>query len=188
MIVPDYRFVLGSASPRRRQLLEELGLKVEVRPLHTDESYPQEMPRNMVARFLAEKKARAFSLGPSELLITADTTVVAGNNLLEKARSAAEAKAMLRVLSGKVHQVITGVCLKTVTKTVVFDDTTHVTFKELSEWEMDYYIANYRPFDKAGAYGIQEWIGMVGVVKLEGSYFNVMGLPVHKLFHHLNVF
>lgn len=178
-----YNIILASQSPRRKQLLSDLGYTFSQTSKDLDESFPQELPIQEVAEFLACKKANGFQsdLKPKDLLITSDTTVCLQNEILNKASSPAEAKAMLKKLSGKSHEVITGVCLSSLEKRVSFSDTTKVFFKELNEAEIDYYIHNYQPFDKAGAYGIQEWIGFIGVDKIEGSYFNVMGLPVQKL-------
>lgn len=182
---PAYQLILGSGSPRRKQLLEELGFVFEVKPLHTDESYPSELQKKMIARYLAQKKAAAYKLAEGDLVITADTTVILNDQLLEKPANAGAAKQMLEMLSGKSHLVITGVCCRALQKTVVFDDATIVSFRGLTSTEIDFYVDRFQPFDKAGAYGIQEWIGMIGVEKMEGSYFTVMGLPVHLLYQHL---
>ena len=182
-----YRLVLASKSPRRQQLLRDLGVDFTVRTADIPEDYPADLPKTEVARYLAEKKALAHqpNLAPDEVILTSDTTVVLDNRLLEKAADAEEAKTMLQALSGRTHQVITGVCLAGPTRLESFDDTTEVTFRTLTEAEMDYYIATYAPFDKAGAYGIQEWIGMIGVEHMSGSYFTVMGLPTHRVFQAL---
>jgi septum formation protein len=143
-----------------------------------------------IALHLAEKKAQAFNgdLQPAELLITADTIVVAGNHVLNKPGNVEEAHTMLRFLSGRMHKVYTGVCLKTLEKQVLFYDETKVFFRDLTDTEIAFYVENYKPFDKAGSYGAQEWLGYVGVERIEGSYFNVMGLPVHKLYMELSKF
>lgn len=182
-----YELILASASPRRQQILTEAGYEFVVSPAHTDESFSPEHPSLDVARYLAEKKAKAFQgkITDQQLVITADTTVVLGNAILNKPADEQEAYQMLRSLSGRQHQVITGVCLYTNQKEYSFSDTTEVWFKELSDEEIWYYIRNYKPFDKAGSYGIQEWIGMIGITKIEGSYFNVMGLPIHRVAEEL---
>lgn len=185
-----YELILASKSPRRKQLLADLGLTFRVEVLDVDESFPLEMPAGEVAAYLADKKAQAFLpvLQPNQLVITADTVVVCDEQILNKPNDVAHAQTMLRQLSGKKHQVITGVCLLSEQKTVLFSVCTDVWFKELSEEEINFYIENYRPFDKAGAYGIQEWIGFIGIYRIDGSYFNVMGLPVQKLYEQLSVF
>lgn len=188
--IKNYRLILASKSPRRQQLLADLGLSFEVITLDVDESFPESMPVNEVAAFLAEKKASAFtgSLNENSLVITADTIVAQGNTVLNKPDGEEHAREMLQILSGKKHEVITGVCLMSQTKKVVFSAKTDVWFKELSEAEIDFYIENYKPFDKAGAYGIQEWIGYIGIYRIDGSYFNVMGLPVQQLYTQLSIF
>lgn len=185
-----YELILASKSPRRKQLLADLGLTFRVEVLDVDESFPLEMPAGEVAAYLADKKAQAFLpvLQPNQLVITADTVVVCDEQILNKPNDVVHAQTMLRQLSGKKHQVITGVCLLSEQKTVLFSVCTDVWFKELSEEEINFYIENYRPFDKAGAYGIQEWIGFIGIYRIDGSYFNVMGLPVQKLYEQLSVF
>ena len=182
-----YHLILASNSPRRRELLSGLGIEFEVRVMPgIDESYPS-MPASDVAGFIAEKKAQAYlpHLRDDELLITADTVVIVDDEILGKPADAVDAHRMLRQLSGRTHQVITGVCIATNRDASVSTD---VTFKQLSDEEIDYYITHYRPFDKAGAYGIQEWIGYIGVTGLCGSYFNVMGLPVQRIYQELTKF
>lgn len=178
--------LLASNSPRRKELLAGLGLAFKVRVKEVQEDFPEHMRREEVAEFLASHKADAYAadLG-DEILITADTIVCLGERILNKPADFSEAQDMLRALSGTHHEVITGVCLLTSTSKTVFHDVTKVYFKPLSDEEIDYYIEHYKPFDKAGAYGIQEWIGMIGIEKIEGSYFNVVGLPVQKLYTHL---
>ena len=185
-----YKIILASKSPRRQQLLSDLGLTFETMITDTDESFPDDIPVENVAAFLAEKKADAFTgkMKDNQLIITADTIVALGDEVLNKPGDAAHAHEMLRALSGKKHEVITGVCLLSKMKKVVFSATTSVWFKELAEEEINFYIENYKPFDKAGAYGIQEWIGYVGIYRIDGSYFNVMGLPVQQLYTHLATF
>ena len=185
-----YRIVLASNSPRRRELLAGLGLQFEVRVLpHINESFPQDLPTEQVAEFIAREKAAAYQplIQPRELVITADTIVVVDGHVLGKPADAADARRMLHLLSGRTHQVFTAVCLRSALDHCEFVCRTDVTFDPLSDEQIDYYITRYRPFDKAGAYGIQEWIGYVGCSRLEGSYFNVMGLPVQKLYNHLHL-
>lgn len=155
-----------------------------VRTKDVPEDYPDELPKTEIARYLAERKARAHQpeLAQEEVVLTSDTTVVLDNRLLEKAADADEARSMLQALSGRTHQVITGVCLAGPNRLESFDDTTEVTFRGLTSQEIDYYINTFQPFDKAGAYGIQEWIGMIGVERMVGSYFTVMGLPTHRVY------
>ena len=186
-----YKIVLASNSPRRKELLAGLGFDFEVRVIDgIDESYPASLPAAQVAQYIAEKKADAYraTLRPDELIITADTVVIVGDDILGKPADAADAARMLREISGRTHQVTTGVSLLTLQKQRSFSVTTDVTFKQLSDEEIVYYVENYRPFDKAGAYGIQEWIGYVGVTGLRGSYFNVMGLPVQRIYSEMAAF
>ena len=180
-----YKLILASNSPRRKELLAGLGLPFEVRVLQDiDESYPDDLPVSEVALYIAGKKADAYRaiVNDDELIITADTVVIVGNEILGKPVNEADAERMLRQLSGRTHQVTTGVCLLTASQERRFAVTTDVTFKELSDEEIRYYVTTYKPFDKAGAYGIQEWIGYVGVTCLHGSYYNVMGLPVQRIY------
>lgn len=183
-----YHLTLGSKSPRRKSLLEALGLDFEVRSQATEEHFPDTLAVEKVAEFLAIKKAEAFTLKDQELLITADTTVIHQNKVLNKASDATEAFAMLQSLSNSTHHVVSGVCLRTHEMQVSFSESTKVIFEELTEEMIHHYIQHYQPFDKAGAYGIQEWIGMVGVSRIEGDYYNVMGLPLHKLYQQLKNF
>ena len=179
------RIVLASNSPRRRELLAGLGLPFEVRVLQgVDESYPDDLPVSEVALYIAGKKAEAYreTLADDELVITADTVVIVDDEILGKPVDEADAVRMLRAISGRTHQVTTGVCLLTHEKDYRFSVTTDVTFKTLTDHEIHYYIEHYHPFDKAGAYGIQEWIGYIGVTGLRGSYYNVMGLPVQRIY------
>ena len=197
-----YKIILASNSPRRRELLAGLDVNFEVKVLNgIDESYPDDLDAYQVAEFIAQKKAEAYrSLLDNEesslvenLVLTADTVVVApaadeqndqeGKGIiLGKPKTADDAVRMLKMLSGKTHHVVTGVCLTTKDEQRHFSVTTEVSFKELTDWEINYYISHYRPFDKAGAYGIQEWIGYIGCTGLNGSYFNVMGLPVQRIY------
>ena len=181
------KIILGSASPRRKELLGQLGLSFEVRPKDMDESYPKEIKGKDVALYLAEKKLNAFKdeLKADELIITADTIVCLGDKILGKPQNAIDAKRMLRTLSGKAHYVITGCGLMSKEKKELFYEETEVVFRDLSELEIDYYITNYKPYDKAGAYAIQEWIGMAAIEKINGCYYNVVGLPLSKLYMYL---
>lgn len=184
-----YKIILASNSPRRCELLAGLDLEFEVRVIDgIDESYPNNLPVEDIPVYISEKKAAAYEVGEGEIVLTADTVVVLGNEVLGKPVNASDAKRMLGELSGKTHQVITGVCMKTTNHHQSFAVTTDVTFKQLSDEEIDYYVSHYKPFDKAGAYGIQEWIGYIGVTALNGSYFNVMGLPVQRIYEVLKVF
>jgi septum formation protein len=182
--------ILGSQSPRRKALLEQLGFEFKQISLNADETFPADLPPKEVAEFLSRKKAAAGidMLEADELLITSDTTVVLGRTILNKAADAKEARGMLERLSGKKHEVISGVCLSSKEKAISFSVSTAVYFKNLSNVEIDYYVEKFQPFDKAGAYGIQEWIGMIGVERIEGSFYNVMGLPVKEVFEELQNF
>lgn len=182
--------ILASKSPRRQQLLKEAGFDFIVKTLDTDESYPENLAANAVASYLAKKKAEAFVpvLEDGEVVITADTVVILDDQILGKPKDNTEAKKMLKALSGQLHHVTTGVCIANSSKMIVFDDTTSVRFKKLTDKEIDFYIEKYKPLDKAGAYGIQEWIGMIGIEKIAGSYFNVMGLPTHLVYEELKRF
>ncbi|MDX1629384.1 MAG: Maf family nucleotide pyrophosphatase [Fulvivirga sp.] len=175
--------ILASKSPRRQQLLKDAGFTFDVKSREVDEAFPKHLPVQEVARYLATKKADAFTDElKDQVVITADTVVIIEEEILEKPKDNQEAFEMLQKLSGKRHQVITGVCIKDQEKSVSFDDTTTVFFKQLTEDEIKYYVNKFQPFDKAGAYGIQEWIGMIGIEQIEGSYFNVVGLPIHKVY------
>lgn len=187
MLNLKYQVILGSHSPRRRELLKMLDIPFTAVSLNVDESFPADLQAEEIAEYLAEKKSILYALKENELLITADTIVWIDNRVLNKPDNIQEAKAMLRHLSGKVHSVYTGVCIRTVQHTFIFSDESKVYFKQLSEEEISYYINKYQPLDKAGAYGVQEWIGAVGIYKIEGSYFNVMGLPVHLVYQHLKL-
>ena len=181
------KIILASQSPRRQQLLADMGIPFTVKTLDTNETYPDTLEAPAVARYLAEKKADSYvsSLYEDEVLITADTTVVVDDLILGKPGNAEEASTMLHQLSGKKHEVITGVCVCTKQARHAFDDTTKVWFRKLDPAEIEYYIQKYSPFDKAGSYAIQEWIGMIGIEKIQGSYFNVVGLPAEKLYKTL---
>jgi len=191
MSFKDYHIILASNSPRRKELLRGLDIAFDVR-VQSDiaEDYPADTAPADVAAYISREKANAYkdTIAENELVITADTVVIVGNEILGKPHDDAEAKEMLHKISGRKHQVVTGVCLTTTEKQRCFSVSTDVTFKNLKEEEIDYYIETYSPLDKAGAYGIQEWIGYIGVTALEGSYFNVMGLPVQRIWEELNRF
>ena len=183
-----YKILLASGSPRRKGLLNGLGLKFDIRcNQNIDESYPDNISANEVAAYVSRKKAEAYrsNLADNELLITADTVVVCEKSVLGKPENREKAQEMLQLLSGKTHHVITCVTIITTKKQTSFSVTTDVKFKELSSDEINYYIDNYKPYDKAGAYGIQEWIGYVAVENISGSYYNVMGLPIQRLYLEL---
>lgn len=187
----NYDIILASNSPRRKELLQRLGLPFKVRTLFgVDESFPENLRGEDIALYIARKKAEAYksSMSSKELLITADTIVCLDGVVMGKPYGAENAKTILRQLSGRVHQVITGVTVLTQVKQESFAVTSHVKFANVTEEEIDYYVDNYLPFDKAGAYGIQEWFGLVAVEELRGSYFNVMGLPVQRLYTVLKHF
>ncbi len=186
----QYEIILASKSPRRQQLLSDLGLKFSVQSMDIPEVFPDGMGMTEVPVYLAELKASAFlpQLQANQLVITADTIVWLDGRVLNKPTDYADGFRMLSDLSGKKHQVITGVYLLSTEKGVSFYALTDVWFKELSDEEIHYYLEHYRPYDKAGAYGIQEWIGHIGIYRIEGSFFNVMGLPVQALYEHLKTF
>lgn len=179
----NFKVILASQSPRRQELLKGLNVNFTTINKDVDESYPFDMSIEKVAVFLAKKKAVAYAdvIDENTIIITADTVVIVGDKILEKPGNEQEAADMLSQLSGREHKVITGVCVKSADNTEVFSVSTAVHFKELSIKEIFYYVSNFKPFDKAGSYGIQEWIGYIGINKIEGSYFNVMGLPVFEL-------
>lgn len=183
-----YKIILASNSPRRRELMTGLGVKYTVKTLpDVDESYPETLSAGEIPVYIAKGKADAYMhlIKPDQLIITADTIVWLEGEVLGKPTDEEDAKEMLRRLSGKTHEVITGVCLTTKTFQKSFYSVSDVTFATLDEEEIGYYVTHYRPFDKAGAYGVQEWIGFVGVEQISGSYFNVMGLPIQKLYREL---
>ncbi|NBP70613.1 MAG: septum formation protein Maf [Cytophagia bacterium] len=178
--------ILASGSPRRQYLLKEAGFEFTVEKPDIDESFPASLPVESVAKYLAERKAEVFRPRiQNEIVLTADTVVILGNSILNKPADKPEAVRMLQDLSGKTHLVMTGVCIVSKEKEVAFDDTTEVTFKKLSLDEIHYYIDHYKPYDKAGAYGAQDFIGMIAIEKIIGSYFNVMGLPIHRVYQQL---
>jgi len=184
-----YDVVLGSNSPRRRELLSDMGVKFRVEAIKgIDESYPANLPVGEIPVYLARIKAIGHPLKPDELLITADTVVVLDDAVLGKPVDDDDARRMLRSLSGRAHRVVSGVCVTTRDRVESFADTSIVHFAELSGDEIDYYIEHYHPLDKAGAYGIQEWIGNIGIAGINGDFYNVMGLPTRKLYQVLKMF
>ncbi|MBO5965446.1 MAG: septum formation protein Maf [Bacteroidaceae bacterium] len=183
------KLILASNSPRRKELLGALEMEFEVRTMDgIDESFPQGLTMTGIPEHISSHKAAAYALAEDELLITADTIVYLEGEVLGKPANAKEACEMLRKLSGETHQVITGVTLRTLERTHTFSCVTEVTFGELTDEQIRHYVDNYAPYDKAGAYGIQEWIGYIGVTSINGSYYNVMGLPVQRLSVELNNF
>ena len=182
----NYNVILASGSPRRQQFFRDLDIDFSIQLKEIEEIYPENLKGVAITDYLSNLKSEAFSsLNDNDLLITSDTIVWLEGKALGKPKDAKDAFTMLKAMSGKKHEVITSVCLKTTSFQKIINDITSVTFKELSDDEIHYYINNYKPFDKAGAYGIQEWIGFIGIDKIEGSYFNVVGLPVHKLYKEL---
>ncbi|NQU84630.1 MAG: septum formation protein Maf [Mariniphaga sp.] len=188
--IKNHNIILASKSPRRQQLLRELGFDFTIKTIEVEEKFPLEMSMEEIPVFLAELKANPFEgkLADNDLLITADTIVWHENKVLGKPENKEQAIEMLSSLSNCEHQVVTGVCLKSLKKQKSFNSVSNVIFKKLTADEINYYIDNYKPYDKAGAYGIQEWIGYIGVSHIEGSFFNVMGLPVQKLYSELLIF
>lgn len=184
----DFRIILASQSPRRQYLLNDLGLDFEVVVPDVKEEYPAGLAPEQIAVHLAELKAKTFDLtgvDPKTVIITADTIVSLGDEILGKPSGPGDAAGMLNKLSGRMHEVITAVCLRSPGRMHTFHVLSSVYFKELTPDEISYYVENFRPFDKAGSYGVQEWIGYIGITKIEGSYFNVMGLPVKELYEEL---
>ncbi|MBQ6648888.1 MAG: septum formation protein Maf [Muribaculaceae bacterium] len=185
----DFNVVLASNSPRRKELLADLGINFEVRTIKgIDESYPAQLPVLDIAQYISRKKALVYQrdMSPRDIIITADTVVILGDEVLGKPHSCEEACAMLRQLSGKTHKVVTGVTIVMQGHTSSFSAVTDVEFAPLNDQVINYYVDHYRPLDKAGAYGIQEWIGCVGVRHINGSFYNVMGLPLHRLYTELD--
>ncbi len=183
-----YKLILASGSPRRQQFFKDLDLDFEIRLKEIEEIYPSELKAEAITNYLAQLKASAFDddLKTNEILITSDTIVWHNHKALGKPKDEQDAFDILKSLSNATHEVISSVCFKTIAKTTVIYEITKVTFNEISDESIRYYIKNYKPFDKAGAYGIQEWIGFIGVSKIEGSYANVMGMPTDKVFEYLN--
>lgn len=185
-LLKDHKVILASGSPRRQQYMKELGADFEIRLKDVEEVYPNHLQAGDITDYLAELKAAAFGeVAEDEILITSDTIVWHEGKALGKPKDYNDAFVMLKSLSGKTHEVITSVCIRNAENTNTFNDVTKVTFNSLSDEEIKYYLDNYKPFDKAGAYGIQEWIGLVAIARVEGSYNNVVGLPVDKLYKHL---
>ncbi len=182
-----YQLILGSNSPRRQELLKSLGFDFLNKPLNIDESFPVDLQAEEIPLYLAEKKADAYDeeLKDTEILITADTIVWCNGKAFNKPANFVEGKKMLETLSGQMHEVYTGVCLKSGNKQTTFYDVSKVYFKKLKTEEIEYYLTNYSPYDKAGGYGVQDWIGYIGIDKIEGSFYNVMGLPVKELYEEL---
>lgn len=183
--------LLASKSPRRRELLKLLDIPFEIAEVRDiNEEYPVELPKAEVPAFLSKLKADAYlsELKEGDVLITADTVVILDNEIIGKPKDLKDAKDMLKKLSGRVHRVVTGVTLTTTKKSATFSTVTDVSFSLLTDEEIDYYVEKYKPLDKAGAYGIQEWIGAVGVAGIDGSFYNVMGLPIHRLYNELLIF
>ncbi|WP_445452088.1 Maf-like protein [Flavobacterium sp. 25HG05S-40] len=186
----NHKIILASGSPRRQQFFTDLDLDFEIRLKDIEEVYPEQLQGVEITNYLAQLKANAFEgeLNDNELLITSDTIVWHNNKALGKPKDYQDAFGILRTLSNATHEVITSVCFKSKTKTETLFEVTKVTFTALSDEAITYYLDHYKPFDKAGAYGIQEWIGLVGITKIEGSYTNVVGLPTEKVYHYLNTY
>ena len=189
-ILKDNRLILASSSPRRQELIKGLGLKVEIRVKPVEEKYPEHLKHFEIPDYLAELKSMPFedTLTPNDILITSDTIVWLKNTAMGKPIDVNEAFQMLKSLSGQTHEVITSVCFKSTEKIKIINSTTKVTFKQLNDSEINYYIKNFKVLDKAGSYGIQDWIGQIAVTKIEGSYFNVMGFPMDKIYNTLLTF
>ena len=184
----NYKIILASGSPRRQQFFKDLDLDFEIRIREIDEVYPKNLEKEQITNYLAELKSKAFDgkIAENEIIITSDTLVWLDGKILSKPANYQDAFDILKSISNKTHHVFTSVCFAiNETKTTIFDET-KVTFKELTDLEIHYYLENYKPFDKAGAYGIQEWIGLIGIIKIEGSYSNVVGLPTEKVYEFLN--
>ena len=183
----DHTLILGSGSPRRKHFLNELGLEFEVRLKSVEENYPKDLKRAEISDYLALLKAKPFldELQPKEILITADTIVWFEDQALGKPNSEKQAFEMLRTLSSHEHEVFSSVAISSITKQVLVNESTKVKFSHLTDEEINYYISKFKPFDKAGSYGIQEWIGLIGVEKIEGSFFNVMGFPIHLFYKEI---
>lgn len=184
----DYKILLASKSPRRLELIKQMGFEVETFPINVDEDYPLDLDYRIIPEYLAEKKAKGFDyslLNDNEILLTADTMVFIDGHSISKPENRNQAIDFLTSLSENKHLVITGVCLKTNKKEISFSASTTVYFKKLELWEKEYYVDNYKPYDKAGGYAIQQWIGCIGIEKIEGSYYNVVGLPTFEVFNHI---
>lgn len=186
----DYKLILASKSPRRSQLLIEAGFEFEIRTKEVEETYPEQLTVHDVPAFLSDKKAEASraTLSDNEILLAADSVVILNNKIYGKPKNEADAFEIIKALSGNMHEVVTGVTLLSKNKKVTFSDVARVYFKELTDDEIRYYVSKYKPLDKAGAYAIQEWIGLTKISKIEGSYYNIMGLPVHLVYEQLERF
>ncbi len=178
--------LLGSKSPRRQELLKGAGIEYSLVEIDCEEDFPDTLPLEQVAEYLAIKKSMAYRQELQDnILLTSDTTVLLDNLILNKPQNEEHAKEMLRLMSGKMHKVYTGVCLRSKEAQIVFTDITNVYFKEIDEKDIEFYVSHYKPLDKAGAYGIQDWIGFIGISRIEGDYFNVMGLPINRVYDSL---
>lgn len=184
--LPNMKLLLASSSPRRQELLSALGYPFDVVKIDCDESYPQELPITDIAAYVSELKAKAYiNLKPNEILLTSDTIVALENEILLKPKDYNDAFSMLKKLSGKTHQVYTAITLKTLEESITKTDCAAVTFDTISNEEIDFYINNYKPYDKAGSYGVQEWLGMSKIQSINGSYYTIMGLPTHLVYKNL---
>lgn len=182
----DYQIILASNSPRRKQFLKDLGLTFTVKPANVNEEYPSQLQGKDIALYIAQQKASVFNnLKENEIIITCDTIVWIDNEALGKPENREKAIQMLQQLSGKTHEVISAVCIKSNQKEQLFYDVTEVRFNNLNLLDIEYYVDTFKPFDKAGSYGIQEWIGLIGIEKINGSYTNVVGMPMEKLYNEL---
>ena len=189
-LLQQYNIILGSASPRRKELLSDIGIEFSIQTTDKEEEYPSTLKEERIAEFLAQQKSEFLSENQknTDLLITADTIVSYKSEVLNKPQNKEQAFHILNKLSGNTHKVITGVCIKSIKKEVIFSATTMVTFRKLSPKEIGHYINNFNPFDKAGGYGIQDWIGKIGIQRIDGSYSNVVGLPTKELYEQLKLF
>ena len=187
--IKKYNLILGSNSARRKKIIEKMGFKVKIIPANIDETIKEEISLEKISVFLANEKSKALKnlIKQNDILITADTVVIFENKILNKPKNQVDAIKTLSNLSNKTHQVITGVCIRTFKEIKSFSCSTNVTFEKITAQEIDYYIQKYEPFDKAGSYGIQEWIGLIGIKKIEGSYSNVVGLPSSRLYQELKM-
>ena len=189
-ILKGKKLILASASPRRQELIKGLDIPFETRVYEVEENYPSDLSNFEIPEYLAQLKASVFEnkLANDEVVITSDTIVLFNDQLLVKPKNKEEAKVMLQKLSGSMHLVLTSVCVTSLAKQVCFTEESKVYFKNIDEEEIDYYIENYHPYDKAGGYGIQDWLGFIAINKIEGSYYNIMGLPTHRLYEVLKQF
>ena len=189
-ILKGKKLILASASPRRQELIKGLDIPFEIRVYEVEEKYPAELSNNDIPEYLARLKADIFKtkLADDEVVITSDTIVLFNDQLMVKPIDKTQAREMLGELSGKMHRVLTSVCVTSINKQVCITDESKVYFKNLDKDEIDYYIENYNPYDKAGGYGIQDWLGFIAIEKIEGSYYNIMGLPTHRLYELLKQF